>query len=174
MGWKGQGHGLGRTQQGITQPIELEVNKLRLGLGCPYYMDEYAEELKELDKKDSNKPITTNNNNNNYKTYDKRNRYQANNIKKDYVNNIINLLRNFTSSPAENDLVFEKSLSTDDRKIIHREANRLGLKTRSEGSGDDRFLVVKKKRTTNELVEAAKLNGGQISSFKLISGGEDF
>ena len=87
---------------------------------------------------------------------------------------IINLLRNFTSSPAENDLVFEKSFSTDDRKIIHREANRLGLKTRSEGSGDDRFLVVKKKRTTNELVEAAKLNGGQISSFKLISGGEDF
>ena len=33
------------------------------------------------------------------------------------------------------------------------------------------FLVVKKKRTTNEILEAALKNGGQISSFKIISDG---
>ena len=181
MGWKGHGFGLGKMEQGITEPIELEVNKCRLGFGCSYADDSYADELKELDKLDEKNVIVpniknnnnNNNKNNNNRINEKRNKFSTNKdlMKRDFINNIVNLLRNFISSPAENDLVFEKTLSSDDRKLIHREANRLGLKTKSEGSGDNRFLVVKKKRTTNEILEAALKNGGQISSFKIISDG---
>jgi len=147
MGWKGKG--LGKLEQGRLEPLEIEENRMRLGFGHSLYATsyEYGAELEELD-------------NNSYMTKIK---------KRDFVTNIVNLLKNFISSPTQNDLVFDNALSVEDRKIIHREANRLDLKTKSEGFGGNRFLVVKKKRTTSELVEAALKNGGEISSFKLIS-----
>jgi len=191
MGWKGEGHGLGKFQQGITKPLELDVNRCRLGFGFARFGDGYDDELLELDQKDqdislsvqSEANINKNNTNTNNPSNNRVNNYKFNNYRREqsykmrpktsgFINNIVNLLANFISSPTENDLIFSNNLSVEDRKFVHREAHRLGLKTRSEGKGDARFLVVQKKRTSNEIIESALKNGGQISKYKLISKGD--
>ena len=83
--------------------------------------------------------------------------------------NIQKLLKNFIASVIEEDLVFEKGLSNEERAVIHKEAARFGVKTKSQGHGDNRFLVAQKRRTTGELMESIKRNGGQFSKYELIS-----
>lgn len=179
MGWKGEGHGLGKFQQGITKPLELDVNRCRLGFGFARFGDGYDEELLELDQRDESVSLPAQN----VVEVKRVNNYQSNNYRREqnfktkpktsgFINNIVILLSNFISSPTENDLIFSNNLSVDDRKFVHREAHRLGLKTRSEGKGDARFLVVQKKRSSNEIIESALKNGGQISKYKLISKGD--
>ena len=182
MGWKGAGHGLGIAQQGITKPIEVGQILERSGIG---YCDSYASEVKEMDSKiliedtihkqaDQAGKINTsvaynnklnNNNNNQNRPNTKRNR-------QNFRTNIINLLKNFISSLSDEDLVFEKGLSSEERAIVHKEASRFGLKTRSQGAGENRFLVAQKKRSAGELMESIKKNGGQFSKYELISTGE--
>ena len=89
----------------------------------------------------------------------------------EFIKNIRSLLNDFVSSETEKDLVFDKDLSVEDRKIIHKEAHRFGLKTRSEGSGEDRFLVVRKKQTANEILDSMMKNGGELNKYKIISTG---
>lgn len=178
MGWKGAGHGLGIAQQGITKPIEVGQILERSGIG---YRDTYVEEVKEKDSQSldtkhktedsidqpavykKNTSVVYNNNQN--KPNLKRNRLN-------FRNNIIKLLKNFISSLSDEDLVFEKGLSSEERAIVHKEANRFGLKTRSHGTGENRFLVAQKKRSAGELMESIKKNGGQFSKYELISKGE--
>ena len=46
MGWKGEGHGLGRQQQGIASPIEVGETRERAGLGLRVnYYEQYVEEM---------------------------------------------------------------------------------------------------------------------------------
>lgn len=212
MGWKGQGHGLGKTQQGITKPIEVDSNAYRFGLGCRIY-DQYAD---DDETKDSGKKTTSSNDNNNNnrdrKTMDCDNddepavvskdadqkqpkrmnraqrrlqqqqepqkQQQQTGVKRNWqtkslmTNNIRTILINYANSEAENDLLFEKNLSSDDRKLVHQEAHKLGLKTRSQGVEPNRFIAVSKKRTSKEIYEAALRNGGQSSKFQLLSTGE--
>ena len=199
MGWKGHGFGLGKFEQGITAPIELDVNRCRLGFGFARFGDGYDEELLELDQADVptvSLPITNLSSNNaapppqpcqtsqpsnrfnpQQGNFNRRQQPQQNFSRNKpktggFINNIVQLLSNFISSPTENDLIFSNNLSVEDRKFVHREAHRLGLKTRSEGKGDERFLVVQKKRSSNEIVESALKNGGQVSKYKIISKGD--
>jgi hypothetical protein len=125
MGWKGHGFGLGKTQQGIAEPIELEVNKCRLGFGCSSTTN------------GNDKGIKQNNNNN---TQGKLNKLPKN---KDLISSILNILSDFKHSEAQ-DLVFEKTLSSDGKRLIQKHANKLGLKIRYERFEENRFLVVKK------------------------------
>ena len=122
MGWKGDGYGLGKFEQGITRPLELDVNRCRLGFGFARFGDGYDDELLELDQKDqaSILPVVNQASNN----------CQANNSRRvqnfrmkpktsGFINNIVNLLSNFISSPTENDLIFSNNLSVEDRKFVH-------------------------------------------------------
>lgn len=198
MGWKGEGHGLGKLQQGISVPIEIEdLSRNRFGLGFNFY-DDYSQEIAEMDQAtergcisqmdinmedtasfaiggiSKNPPL-----NSNPKPTVEAKAYNINPIKinrkvprlGDVIKNIRELLVNFVNSSANDDLVFDKSLTIEDRKLVHREAHKLGLKTRSEGSANNRFIVVRKKLTANELIESAMKNGGQISRYEIISNG---
>jgi hypothetical protein len=156
MGWKGEGFGLGKTQQGITEPIEIQFWPNRYGLGSNN--SESTTQQKQFDSTtnlDLSSKVNKRNNNNNSK------------VNQNALFNITNLLINYLSSASQDDLILDKTLSSEDRKLIHREANRLGLKTQSQGKGVDRFLVVSKKRSTNEIVEALK--SGKIANFQMIS-----
>ena len=62
MGWKGHGFGLGKKEQGITEPIEVEIKRLREGLGYLYADNNYAIYLKKI--KMSNNADSNNQNQN--------------------------------------------------------------------------------------------------------------
>jgi hypothetical protein len=182
MGWKGEGHGLGKNQQGITRPIDVDTSMNRFGLGFAYHFyDGYDQELKQLDTQQTQQQsnmISLKDDNNNNSKHNNRvtnippDRQQRSGITmRDLINNIHRLLANYLGTRTEHDLVFDKTLSADDRKLVHREAHKLGLKTRSEGAGVNRFLVVSKKRSTSELIEST-LSMGQVSKYKLISKGD--
>ena len=161
MGWKGEGHGLGKNQQGIQKAIDFDSSTTRFGLGFVYsFCDGYDQELQRLDDEKS-APRPSGSHFNRPKGIQMR----------DLINNIHKVLRNFASSQTEGDLVFDKSLTVDERKFVHREAHKLGLKTRSEGQGENRFLVVSRKRSADEIIHSS-LNSGQFSKYKLISKGE--
>lgn len=175
MGWKGAGYGLGKDQQGITKPIELDQVIERSGIGHHFSYDDYINET--MGTSSSVNPVD-----NETKTTDKSKSapvvYHGNSksvqkrFKQSFRLNIQDLLKNFISSVNEQDLVFEKGLSAEERAIIHKEANRYGLKTKSQGTGDDRFLVAQKKRTPSELIESIKKNGGQFCKYEIISKGD--
>ena len=154
MGWKGDGHGLGKNDQGITTPVEfMDVSRTRYGFGFNYHFcDGFDDELHELDCAESMSKIDLNPSANVPKVtkFNGRNKMKLT----EFIKNIRSLLNDFVSSETEKDLVFDKDLSVEDRKIIHKEAHRFGLKTRSEGSGEDRFLVVRKKQTANEILDS--------------------
>lgn len=55
-------------------------------------------------------------------------------------------LRELRDSNLEQ-LAFPASLSPDDRKFIHKIAQEFGLKSKSQGGGDNRFITVLKKKS---------------------------
>lgn len=160
MGWKGEGHGLGKHQQGMSEPVEYNMLINRFGLGY----DEYSQELAELEQLDSMSKMALSDASAAPPPVPKRRTVRVGEL----VKNIRQLLIQFATSSSDNDLVFEKSLSAEDRKLVHREAHKLGLKTRSEGAESERFLVVRKKLSTSEIMEAAKRNGGQVGRYQII------
>lgn len=170
MGWKGEGHGLGKFQQGMLDPIEPEQVAGRLGLGY----DDYSQELNELDQVENLSKMTLESDNTvPYGLPQQKPPARKKPMRTgDLIKNIRKVLIQYTNSISDNDLVFDKSLSVDDRKLIHREAHKLGLKTRSEGAEHERFLVVRRKLTTSEIIESASKNGGQISRYQIVSKGD--
>lgn len=168
MGWKGEGYGLGKQQQGITRPLDVDLKNARFGLGFSYN-DFESFVIDEQDKMETQDLV-----NNNYNSaVNSSNKFGKNNKPRRagdcLVNTIKRLLNQYVNSPTESDLVFDKSLTKQDRQRIHKEAHILGLKTRSEGQNDQRFIVVYKKFTTAQLVESLMKNGGETSKYKLIS-----
>ncbi len=167
MGWKGAGHGLGKDQQGITQPIEVDQIWQRSGIGCSLNYDEYLRDI-EIEiatgtmHDNQTKSELTNSKHRQAVSGSKR-------YKQDFRANIQRLLKNFIGSVNEEDLVFERDLTSEERAMVHREAARYGLKTKSQGSGQNRFLVAQKRRTAGELMEKIIKNGGQFSKYELIS-----
>lgn len=171
MGWKGAGHGLGKDQQGITQPIEVDQIRDRSGIGSHHSYDDYLREIEEEMKKETiqdDHPLSKSSNSTRHgppsvglKRY-----------KQDFRANIQKLLKNFIASVNEEDLVFDKGLTSEERAMVHKEAARYGLKTKSQGYGDNRFLVAQKKRTAVELMDTIMKNGGQFSKYELVSKGD--
>lgn len=174
MGWKGEGHGLGRTEQGILKPVEfIDMNRSRFGFGYNYHFcDGYDDELRELDCLEAVSSLSLNQ----IETVQNKAQEEKEKPKKkikihQFINNVRQLLNDFVQSETEKDLVFDKDLSIEDRKIIHKEAQRYGLKTRSEGNGQERFIVVRKKKTSNEILTSVLKHGGELNKFSIISHG---
>ena len=63
-------------------------------------------------------------------------------------------LQNFCASD-ERSLAFPPTLSSEERRFVHSHAPKLGLATKSQGKGDERFLTVWKPERVVALAEDA-------------------
>jgi len=78
------------------------------------------------------------------------------------------VIADFIRSGGHDDLVFSPEFSSEERAVIHAEARRRHLKTRSYGSGDQRHLILSLQRTPLELVEHLRAHGGETVKYTLI------
>lgn len=89
-------------------------------------------------------------------------------IGRNFVSVIKKHLYAYLHSDDEKDITFSPTFINEERAIIHKEAQKIGLKTRSYGKGDERFLVVTRKRDQYQLFEHIKSQGGETSKYKLL------
>jgi len=89
-------------------------------------------------------------------------------IPTDFRNKIKTVLMEYTRSEKETDFVFTSSFSNEERAIIHKEGQKSGLKTKSFGKGEERYLVVSRKRSPSQLFEHIMSSGGQTNKYSLI------
>ncbi|XP_040179778.1 NF-kappa-B-repressing factor [Rana temporaria] len=77
------------------------------------------------------------------------------------------MIRNYANSCNQDDLTFSRELTNEERKYIHQISQRYGLKSKSHGQGKQRFLVVSRKRSRQDLLLQLKQEG-QVGSYALV------
>lgn len=77
------------------------------------------------------------------------------------------MIWNYVSSKNQDDLTFSRELTNEERKFIHQIAQKYGLKSKSHGQGTERFLVVSRKRSKQDLLHQLKQEG-QVGSYALL------
>lgn len=75
--------------------------------------------------------------------------------------------RYIASDTLDLDLVFSSDFSKEERALMHQCAQRVGLASKSYGSDQDRFLVVKKKLDPFSLVRAVIEKGGVTPKYQV-------
>ncbi|XP_018088533.1 NF-kappa-B-repressing factor isoform X2 [Xenopus laevis] len=77
------------------------------------------------------------------------------------------IIRNYADSYNQDDLTFAKELSNEERKYIHQISQKFGLRSKSRGQGTERFLVVSRKRSKQDLIDQLRQDG-QVGSYELL------
>lgn len=133
MGWKGEGAGLGKREDGIANPVKAtgSGSKTKEGLGCDMASLRNPHTKRLEDRK------------------------------------VWEYLQEFARSDREDELVFTSELTIDERKRIHGIALKLGLKSKSRGKGDSRYLIVGRKWSVDKLVQAVEEKGGSMGGYEL-------
>lgn len=85
---------------------------------------------------------------------------------------ITELLENYASSERQDDLVFSPHFRKEERIIIHNECRRLNLKSKSNGQGHTRYLIVRRKRSACQLLQHVMQCGGETARYKVVPPGE--
>ena len=78
------------------------------------------------------------------------------------------IIMDYARSNKQSDFAFSPDFSNEERAIIHKEGQKLGLKTKSYGSGDNRYLVISRKRTPAQLLEHIMRSGGKTEKYSII------
>lgn len=93
-------------------------------------------------------------------------------ITQSFIKCVRDVISDYAKSGRQDDMKFSPSFSNEERAVIHKECRKYGLKTRSHGRrNDDRYLVVSRKRTANELISHIMDSGGSTSKYELIPPG---
>ncbi|XP_075429479.1 NF-kappa-B-repressing factor [Ascaphus truei] len=77
------------------------------------------------------------------------------------------IIRNYAASYNQDDLTFSRELTNEERRHIHQVSQKYGLKSKSHGQGNDRFLVVSRKRNKQDLIDQLKQEG-QVGCYELV------
>nr|KAG5706642.1 hypothetical protein BaRGS_005712 [Batillaria attramentaria] len=96
----------------------------------------------------------------------------AKGITGDFRQRITDMLESYASSERQDDLVFSPAFRKEERIIIHNECRRLNLKSNSKGAGGERFLIVRRKRSANQLLEHVMACGGETARYKIVPPGQ--
>lgn len=93
-------------------------------------------------------------------------------ITQSFIKCIRDVISDYAKSGRQDDMKFSPTFSNEERAVIHKECRKYGLRTRSHGRrNDDRYLVVSRKRTANELISHIMDSGGSTSKYELIPPG---
>ena len=77
-------------------------------------------------------------------------------------------IENYIQSDDQKDLVFSPEFSKEERALMHEVAEEFNLKSKSYGSGENRFLVLSRYRSRNQLYQHIAKCGGETFRYKLI------
>lgn len=94
-------------------------------------------------------------------------------IDSNFMPQIKSIVQNYIRSDNVDDLAFASDFSKEERAMIHKECQKLGLKTHSHGIGEERYLVVSRKRNPSQLFNHIMSQGGETSKYKLMPPGQE-
>ena len=129
MGWVGGG--IGKSGQGIAEPVSVDSVINRSGLGLQ------AEQ----------------------------------GIAKDFLPRVKAIIMDYAKSRKFGDLIFTSEFSKEERALIHKESQKLGLKSHSHGKGEDRYLILSRKMSAREIFDYVQQNGGETPKYSLVPPG---
>ena len=78
------------------------------------------------------------------------------------------ILDKYVKSSDQNDLHFSPEFTKEERAVIHKMAQKYGLKTQSKGRDDARFLILSRKRSAGQLLDHVMSSGGATSKYEVI------
>lgn len=93
----------------------------------------------------------------------------VNSSEKEFRTNVMDTLESYTKSGKQEDLVFAAEFTKDERAYIHQQAQKLGLKTQSRGSGEGRYLTVSRRRSAFQLFNHLVEEGGSTAKYELVA-----
>lgn len=97
---------------------------------------------------------------------------QDHGVHKSFLPKIRQMILDYVRSNNQDDLAFAPDFSKEERNIIHQVARKVGLKSHSHGKDDNRFLVLSRRRSVQELFSHIKSQGGETHKYRLLAPGE--
>ena len=89
-------------------------------------------------------------------------------IDKSFHQKVQDILVNYTKSNDQNDLHFSPEFTKEERAIIHKAAQKYGLKSHSKGKDEARYLIISRKRSAGQLLDHVMSSGGTTSKYEVI------
>ena len=89
-------------------------------------------------------------------------------IDKSFHGKVEKMLVDYTRSNEQNDLHFSPEFTKEERAMIHKSAQKYGLKSHSKGKDPDRFLIISRKRSAPQLLDHVMNSGGTTSKYEVI------
>lgn len=81
---------------------------------------------------------------------------------------VTKMLEDYIKNDDQSDLHFSSELTKEERAAIHTIGQKMGLKTHSVGRNENRYLIVSRKRSAQQLLEHVRSYGGSTSRYELI------
>jgi hypothetical protein len=76
--------------------------------------------------------------------------------------------RNYMMSTNQEDIVLAPEFTKAERAVIHNVCTRLDLKSVSYGSGNERYMIISRKRTPWDLFNHIQSQGGSTNKYSLV------
>ena len=89
----------------------------------------------------------------------------------DFKRKIRQIIEEYAASSNPYDLVFTSGFDNEQRKEMHTIAKRLGLKSKSFGKNEDRFITIARKFDAQQLIDELIRMGGSSEKYDLIPPG---
>lgn len=90
-------------------------------------------------------------------------------IDQSFHQKVQDMLVNYTRSNDQNDLHFSPEFTKEERAVIHKAAQKYGLKSHSKGKDEDRFLIISRKRSASQLLDHVMSSGGTTSKYEVVA-----
>lgn len=92
-------------------------------------------------------------------------------ITQSFQQSVHDIIQNYAKSGNQEDLAFSPEFTKEERAIIHQKCKKFNLKSQSKGKDDERYLIVGRKRSAEQLFSHIAQSGGATSKYELLPPG---
>ncbi|XP_050389751.1 uncharacterized protein LOC126808819 [Patella vulgata] len=92
----------------------------------------------------------------------------SNSSMKKFESVMYKIVKDYYFSYEDTDMAFASDFSNDERKVIHNACRKFQLKSKSYGTGEERYLVISRPRSAEELFAYVRSKGGETTKYVLI------